>query len=117
MSTAHAKARLSQTITEKDAQAAEAILRFALFKEVLKREKRKKRRLNNGRASVGVDESETEGEFDEDEDMENDAPPRLPDEEVTKPAAPLAEAKQAQAKVLGDPGINPQRFVLSGVPS
>lgn len=43
--------------------AAEEILRFALYKEVVKRTKRKKRKLNNGRrSSVSVDGSDSEEE-------------------------------------------------------
>ena len=44
LSTAHAKARLSNRVEERDALAAEAILRFALFKEVIEDEKKSKRR-------------------------------------------------------------------------
>ncbi|KAH8597157.1 putative DNA replication licensing factor mcm3 [Bisporella sp. PMI_857] len=44
LSTAHAKARLSNRVEERDAIAAEKILRFALFKEVVQDEKRSKRR-------------------------------------------------------------------------
>ncbi|KAF9881402.1 hypothetical protein CkaCkLH20_01552 [Colletotrichum karsti] len=44
LATAHAKSRLSRTVEERDALAAEAILRFAMFKEVVEDESRKKRR-------------------------------------------------------------------------
>jgi DNA replication licensing factor MCM3 len=44
LATAHAKARLSSRVEERDALAAEEILRFALFKEVIEDEKRGKRR-------------------------------------------------------------------------
>ncbi|KAF7915378.1 hypothetical protein EAE99_010151 [Botrytis elliptica] len=44
LSTAHAKSRLSNRVEEVDALAAESILRFALFKEVLEDEKKSKRR-------------------------------------------------------------------------
>jgi len=44
LATAHAKARLSNRVEERDALAAESILRFALFKEVLEDEKKSKRR-------------------------------------------------------------------------
>ncbi|EFY99228.1 component of the MCM2-7 complex [Metarhizium robertsii] len=44
LATAHAKARLSSRVEDQDAAAAEAILRFALFKEVVVDESRKKRR-------------------------------------------------------------------------
>ncbi|KAI9745811.1 MAG: MCM DNA helicase complex subunit [Claussenomyces sp. TS43310] len=44
LATAHAKARLSNRVEVRDAEEAEAILRFALFKEVVEDEKRSKRR-------------------------------------------------------------------------
>jgi len=44
LATAHAKSRLSNRVEDRDAAAAEAILRFALFKEVVEDESRKKRR-------------------------------------------------------------------------
>ncbi|KAG8413736.1 MCM DNA helicase complex subunit [Metarhizium acridum] len=44
LATAHAKARLSSRVEDQDAAAADAILRFALFKEVVVDESRKKRR-------------------------------------------------------------------------
>ena len=47
LATAHAKSRLSSRVEEQDAAAAEAILRFALFKEIVEDESRKKRRRTN----------------------------------------------------------------------
>lgn len=44
LATAHAKARLSQRVEERDAAAAEGILRFALFKEVVEDSRKKRRR-------------------------------------------------------------------------
>ncbi|KAK7748799.1 MCM DNA helicase complex subunit [Cytospora paraplurivora] len=44
LATAHAKSRLSNRVDERDALAAESIMRFALFKEVVEDESRKKRR-------------------------------------------------------------------------
>ncbi|KAI0482189.1 MCM-domain-containing protein [Xylariaceae sp. FL0804] len=44
LATAHAKARLSSRVEERDAAAAEGILRFALFKEVVEDESKRKRR-------------------------------------------------------------------------
>lgn len=46
LATAHAKARLSNRVEERDALAAEGILRFALFKEVTEDRSRKRRRKN-----------------------------------------------------------------------
>ncbi|KZT65572.1 ATP dependent DNA helicase [Daedalea quercina L-15889] len=83
LATAHAKARLSTKVQETDAMAAEELLRFALYKEVLKRKRRaKKRRLNTGaprrHGSADSDESEEESEEDEDGAEElAQAPPRM----------------------------------------
>jgi DNA replication licensing factor MCM3 len=59
LSTAHAKSRLSRRVEEVDALAAEAILRFALFKEVVEDDSRKKRRktANNQTETSSEDES------------------------------------------------------------
>ncbi|OAL64538.1 DNA replication licensing factor Mcm3 [Trichophyton rubrum] len=69
LSTAHAKARLSNRVDEKDAKAAEAILRFALFKEVVEDERRKRRKTAN------IPESDSDSE-DSDNDDEGDYTPR-----------------------------------------
>ncbi|TYJ55718.1 hypothetical protein B9479_003626 [Cryptococcus floricola] len=62
LSTAHAKARLSSRVDERDAIAAEEILRFALFKEVVRPERRKRRKINHQGQSVEVDSDEEEDE-------------------------------------------------------
>ncbi|KAF6792978.1 MCM2/3/5 family protein [Colletotrichum sojae] len=61
LATAHAKSRLSQRVEERDALAAEAILRFALFKEVVEDESRKKRRkTQNTEFASSSDESSSD---------------------------------------------------------
>ena len=56
LATAHAKARLSATVEELDAEAAEGILRYALFKEVVRPRKAGKRhRANEWRAADDED--------------------------------------------------------------
>jgi DNA replication licensing factor MCM3 len=67
LSTAHAKARLSNRVEERDALAAEAILRFALFKEVVEDEKRSKRRKTRP--------LEDESSGNESSDSDSDSPP------------------------------------------
>ena len=57
--------------------AAEEILQFALFKEVLKRRRRKKRKLNNG-AAVGKTGDGEEEESDEASDNEDDVAEQAP---------------------------------------
>lgn len=66
LSTAHAKARLSTRVEEKDAKVAESILRFALFKEVEEDERRKRRKT----ATMSLD-SDTDEDSDTDYDEDN----------------------------------------------
>ena len=47
---------------------------FALFKEVLKREKRKKRKLNTGAAINGAEDSDEDGSSELNEDEDDDTP-------------------------------------------
>ncbi|RCI13760.1 hypothetical protein L249_8156 [Ophiocordyceps polyrhachis-furcata BCC 54312] len=63
LATAHAKARLSNRVEEQDAAAAESILRFALFKEVVKTTSRKKRRRTQAaELSSSSEESSDDGD-------------------------------------------------------
>lgn len=64
LATAHAKSRLSNRVLERDVIAAEAILRFALFKEVFEDEKKSKRRKTRPLEdeSSGDDSSESESD-------------------------------------------------------
>lgn len=79
LSTAHAKARLSPDVLEVDALAAESILRYALYKEVIKVSKKgdkqdgKRRKLNKNkpRRDRGSDE-ETSSEEEDGDDSSDD---------------------------------------------
>ncbi|KAE8373135.1 MCM2/3/5 family-domain-containing protein [Aspergillus bertholletiae] len=62
LATAHAKSRLSNRVEERDAKVAESLLRFAMFKEVLEDERRKRRKVTSF-----DEDSESESE-DSDED-------------------------------------------------
>lgn len=76
LSTAHAKARLSPDVLEIDALAAESILRYALYKEVIKAPKKgdkvgKRRKLsgkkkNKPKRDKGSDEESSSEEEDDD---------------------------------------------------
>ena len=73
LATAHAKSRISQRVDIKDAEAAEAILRFALFKEVDEAERRKRRRI--GRSGIVESDSDDDnGDSDSDGDVRTSAP-------------------------------------------
>lgn len=80
LATAHAKCRLSTTVNIHDAEGAEAILRFALFKEVIKVSKSKKRKTNAGDSADAVEQSEDdEEEDDEDETAEHSQRMAMPE--------------------------------------
>ncbi|KAH8100493.1 ATP dependent DNA helicase [Cristinia sonorae] len=103
LATAHAKAMLSPKVELKNAQAAEEILRFALFKEVAKRRRHKKRHLPRapGAAAAGDDEDEdASGEDEEDEDEEDVAQDQRM--EMPQPKGKEVPDRQARDPVWGD---------------
>ena len=61
LATAHAKARLSTRVQAQDADAAEEILKYALFKEVIAPEDQRKKRRKVDRRGTGAN-SDSEGE-------------------------------------------------------
>ena len=65
LATAHAKCRLSNRVDERDATAAESILRYALFKEVEEDERRKRRKPSR---RVDYDDDTSEESDDDDDD-------------------------------------------------
>ncbi|KAG1757266.1 MCM2/3/5 family-domain-containing protein [Suillus lakei] len=88
LSTAHAKARLSIKVESEDARAAEEIMRYALYKEVAKRQKKKKRKLNRAGATGGNDEDDSQNSSDEDEnDQGEDEQPEVPERMSMPPQA------------------------------
>ncbi|KAF9766499.1 hypothetical protein IL306_001123 [Fusarium sp. DS 682] len=70
LATAHAKSRLSSRVEERDAVAAEGILRFALFKEVVEESRKKRRKTQTVDFASSSDESSSDDE-DEDGDLPN----------------------------------------------
>jgi DNA replication licensing factor MCM3 len=103
LATAHAKARLSPKVEERDASAAEDILRYALFKDVIKRQRRKKRKLNHGGASGRRDDDDGEEGSDEDEDDEN-SEEEVPPERMTAPVPVAAVKKGATKEAMAERG-------------
>ncbi|KAJ6626860.1 ATP dependent DNA helicase [Mycena sp. CBHHK59/15] len=97
LATAHAKARLSPKVEQLDALEAEAIMRFALFKEVPKRERRKKRKLNTGGA--------TREDGDETADEESDDEPASPARMSMPPAAAKAKDSPAPEERGPEPAV------------
>ncbi|KAL1599143.1 MCM DNA helicase complex subunit [Nothophoma quercina] len=74
LSTAHAKSRLSKRVEQKDADVAEQILRFALFKEVVEDDRRKRRRTARDPDAMSTDEGESDDE--DGDEQETTATPR-----------------------------------------
>lgn len=112
LATAHAKARLSPKVTEDDAKEAEVILRFALFKEVVKRKKtrkNKKRRLNAGGAADG--ESDESGDESESEDEEPATRMSMPPQQVNQPP-PMSQRREPSVPLASMNGqASSQTFV------
>ncbi|RGP60464.1 minichromosome maintenance 3 [Fusarium longipes] len=70
LATAHAKSRLSNRVEERDALAAEGILRFALFKEVVEESRKKRRKTQTVDFASSSDEDSSD---EEDGDQANEA--------------------------------------------
>jgi hypothetical protein len=94
-------------VEERDASAAEDILRYALFKDVVKRQRRKKRKLNHGGASARRDgDGEEDEEASDDEDGEN-SEEEVPVERMVAPVPATANFKakeMASAAGIGGAG-------------
>ncbi|KAJ9478253.1 DNA replication licensing factor MCM3 [Pseudozyma hubeiensis] len=75
LATAHAKSRLSSKVEERDAEAAEEILRFALFKEVLGGRRGINKRRRTGNSPMSDDE---ENDEDDDDDSGDEVAPSDP---------------------------------------
>ena len=74
LATAHAKARLSNTVDAKDAEVAIQLVQFAYFKKVLEKEKKRGRGEESGEEEEEEEEGEGEGANDgEAEDMQQDS--------------------------------------------
>lgn len=86
LSTAHAKARLSKRVEQRDAEVAEQILRFALFKEVVEDDRRKRRRT-----ARDPDAMSTDGESSDDD---NDAGGEEEATQQRRPGGPSTRSQQ-----------------------
>jgi DNA replication licensing factor MCM3 len=76
LASAHAKSRLSNTVDAKDAEVAESVLRFALFKEVVVVERRKRRKTTRDAEGMSSDSNESsDDDDDEDGDEANGTTP------------------------------------------
>ena len=92
LSTAHAKSRLSNRVEQKDAEVAEGILRFALFKEVAEDERRKRRKTR-----ATTDPLSSDDDSSDDEDMDATTTNRSSTRRGTTPARTAARRTPADA--------------------
>ncbi|KAI9260644.1 MCM2/3/5 family-domain-containing protein [Phascolomyces articulosus] len=101
LSTAHAKARLSEKVEDKDAKAAAEVLRVAMFKEVIRKTKASKRR----KMDISDNEESEESESDS-EEMEEDIVPQ-----TTRRSARVRD-EDSSMEVDGDDELTEERFQL-----
>ncbi|CAI2737248.1 unnamed protein product [Dicrocoelium dendriticum] len=91
LATAHAKARMSKTVSKKDAEAAVQLLSFVLFKEVLE-----KPRKRDHTAADGHSDSEDEGHRVEPEGVQRPAKRKATETSVADPSDPYAFSEESE---------------------
>ncbi|KAK9462871.1 MCM2/3/5 family-domain-containing protein [Lipomyces oligophaga] len=104
LATAHAKARLSQDVERRDAKVAEQILRFALFKEVVKESRSKRRRLDGDGDGESDDELDSD---DEDLHQNGDATYRAPASQSSANTMTSSYATRLRTNQLSSPVVSP----------
>jgi hypothetical protein len=82
--------------------AAEEILRFALFKEVLKPERRKKRKLNTGKAR-GSNDGDSDDDTDDEDEVDKEIDENEADDVVTARTETRDARTAARAKRMETP--------------
>lgn len=100
LSTAHAKARMSNTVTVADANAAIELIQYAYFKKVLEKEKKKRRR------SAGDSDDD---DNDEDDDSEVSAN-RRQTEQSTTGTPPTRPSKRTRAATAAEIDSDTETF-------
>ncbi|KAK6525697.1 MCM DNA helicase complex subunit [Arthrobotrys megalospora] len=106
LSTAHAKARLSKRVEEQDAKAAEEILRYALFKEIVQNERKNKRQRR-------MDEEEDSDSDDDDDEEINAAAPPGPRRRTTKTSQRTEVVEDDEDEEMGDDDDDTQPTVTT----
>ena len=84
LATAHAKSRLSTRVQQRDADVAETILRFALFKEVIDTRRRKRRRIARDPDTMSTDDGLSDSSDDSGGGGGDDTQPRGARSAVTR---------------------------------
>ena len=102
LATAHAKARLSHKVEEKDAEAAESILRFALFKEVVEDDRKKRRKVARPDAMSSDDDDSSSSDDEDEAPRRNGTTPRRSGRTTTTNGT--ARTRPATTHTNGDTG-------------
>ncbi|KAH0560074.1 hypothetical protein GP486_003409 [Trichoglossum hirsutum] len=113
LATAHAKSRLSNRVEERDAVAAESILRFALFKEVVEMERTKRRKVSRG---IPEDESSEEDSDDDEDDDDGGRPSRsatTPQAQRRRPAGARTTRDTSGSGMPGEDDSDPDDLYSS----
>ncbi|CAX43943.1 Protein involved in DNA replication, putative [Candida dubliniensis CD36] len=100
LATAHAKVRLSKTVDVKDAKVAEELLRYALFKEVAKKTKKRQKTAN-------IVDSEEEEEEESDAEMEKSDDEIIP-RQSTRRTRTAAQTQPPQQQQQASPSPTPE---------
>lgn len=104
LSTAHAKARMSKTIEEMDADAAIEMVQFAYFHKVETKPKKKSKKDKE----EGSDDEEEEEEMDQEDDKTEKRKTKRQKAKEDKESAPLSMKKRKVAP--GEEGYDPYDF-------
>lgn len=98
LSTAHAKCHLRERVLEEDAEVAEAVLRFALYKEVIRTgsTSRRKKRRTGANSPSAFDDSVSEEEEEDFQDVED-----YDQQDQEQREEELARAETALSQALG----------------
>ncbi|CEJ00899.1 Putative Minichromosome maintenance protein 3 [Rhizopus microsporus] len=102
LSTAHAKARLSETVDDRDAKAAAEVLRYAMFQEVIKPKKTKRRKMA---------ESDDEESDEDEEEIEEEPTAMEEDVEMEETQTTVDVDHEMEGDGQAD-SIKPQRLAL-----
>ncbi|CAK9438343.1 uncharacterized protein LODBEIA_P25670 [Lodderomyces beijingensis] len=106
LASAHAKVRLSRSVEVKDAKVAEEMLRFALFKEIAKKQHKKKKRKTEQQIVASESEESEEEESEEEILRPRERRTRMRQQQEQRSSPPAPESVPAPAPTINDDAGN-----------
>lgn len=100
LSTAHARARLSQRVEKRDAKVAEEMIRFCLYKEVIKKPRRQNKKLRTDVHHQDKSEEDSDSKNGEELNGREEQGLKMGALEEALPDAPQNEDPRAQQRLL-----------------